>query len=1653
MKRYLFIFFLFFNSLFVSSQPNEWINYSKPYFKIPVTKEGIYRISYQALDAAGFPFSNTSPQNLQLFCKGQEQYIYYSGDQFNFHNTDYIEFYAKGNDGWFDAGLYENPGDITNPYYSMYTDTMYYFLTYNTSLNNYRVSNETDVNFPAYASNIPPYCLADVVYQNPVQFYNMQAGPRFESGDGWYSNYFDKGSNDDRNLPTPGFVQGYQPTYINVSVASCSNGASSSSYNHHLQITYPNFSFDTIFSGFKVIKKNFATSAALNSATTIGIRSIDNLGAVTDKMAIVYISLTYCRNFVFQGAYRQAFRINDASGSKALLEIEQFGSTNAILWDITNHRRIPVVSESGKLKAIVPNNGNLKSCYISSVDSIYHVTSIYRKTYTDYSVSGANSDYIIITHPSLISGADSYKAYRNHQYKAYCYDIEQLYDQFAYGIKKHPLAIRNFLKYISDTYDSVPKYVFLIGKSIHSGGSVNESFRKNSDNFGYCLVPSFGVPSSDNLLATNILTTGNGVTQDIPIGRIAATTNDEVNYYLNKVILHEGLLPDEWMKKVIHFGGGTNASEQQLFKNYLSADSTVISDTLFGAYVQTFLKTTSLPIQISVSTLVQDLINHGISIITFFGHGSTSGFDQNIENPDFYYNSGRYPLLIANSCLAGDIHLPPPRKISEDWVLIQNKGAIGFLASVDLGYATWLHLYTYELYQQFAYKNYAQPIGKCIMEGNKKLIISQGLNTYMINTCLDFTLHGDPAVSLKCFATPDLTINTGSIGFVPEIITSDVDSFELKIIVTNLGKATYEPYMVNVNRTFPDGSTESYSRIFTGCLYKDTVYIKVPTDFIRGPGVNQFCVTVDSENWIAELISSYSETNNSACTNVTIQTNDLLPVFPYEYTIYPNSTVTLKASTGYPFIGTLTYQFQIDTTDLFPPTPLASGYVTQSGGVVTWTPSITLHDSTVYFWRVSSVPQGSDTVKWKESSFTYIAGKTGWSQAHFFQFKKDGFENIDYKRNGRKLDFVIAPKGLKCRTIGGASNQLQYNDTRYSLDAISDYSSCYGTPSIIVAVIDPLTMIPWESDRGNYGHNDYPQCRPNRTNKFFTFTADTPHLESLANFLENIVPDSFYVLAYTFIHGNFSYWPAVTKTAFMNLGAAQFLSYSIQGHNNYPYIFFCKKGNTASAEETIATDSMETLFYEKSIPTNFISGNVRSTLIGPSSNWQTLHWREFSRENPTNDQVHLSMTGYRPNNDSTEVMPVIPKDSTDINDLYNYVDATQFPYAKLCMYTQDDSIKTPSQLKRWQITYEEAPETAINPLKGMLFYKDTMPEGDILKFSVATENISVYNMDSMLVRYWIQDKNNHITNLKYKKLRTHPSGDILTDTISYSTVGLPGLNHIWYEVNPVDTNTGTYDQLEQYHFNNYAEKAFFVSSDIANPLLDVTFDGVHIMNGDIVSAKPYILTTLKDENKFLALNDTSLFGVYLTNLTTGDEKRIYFFDSSSPELIFTEAQLPKNSCKIEYRPILADGKYQLRIQAKDVSNNESGSIDYKINFEVINRSTITNIFNYPNPFSTSTRFVFTLTGSEIPDDLRIQIITITGKFVREIHLEELGPLHIGNNITQFAWDGTDTYGDKLANGVYFFKVIAKLHDETIEHRSTDADKFFKEGFGKMYIMR
>ena len=114
-------------------------------------------------------------------------------------------------------------------------------------------------------------------------------------------------------------------------------------------------------------------------------------------------------------------------------------------------------------------------------------------------------------------------------YKAKVVDINELVDQFAWGIKKHPFSVKNFLAYARKNFSTAPKFVFLVGK-----GLTYNAYRSNETNVladQLNLVPTWGSPASDNILSSKDLT---GL-PEIPIGRLSVVSPDEVGTYLEKI--------------------------------------------------------------------------------------------------------------------------------------------------------------------------------------------------------------------------------------------------------------------------------------------------------------------------------------------------------------------------------------------------------------------------------------------------------------------------------------------------------------------------------------------------------------------------------------------------------------------------------------------------------------------------------------------------------------------------------------------------------------------------------------------------------------------------------------------------------------------------------------------------------------------------------------------------------------------------------------------------------------------------------------------------------------------------------------------------------------------------------------------------------------
>jgi len=1658
-----------------SQQTNTWINYNQKYYKFDVRVDGFYRITPTTLSNAGVDLNSIHPNNFQIFVRGKEIPIHIENENDIdgvFNNNDFIEFYGQRNDGWADSLVYDDPNNLTTPVYSLFNDTISYFLTWNNQTNNKRFATVNDTSFSSY--NSFPYFLKQMLLGGAGQYsYGIANSygtydPEYSKIEGYCGGTFSPTAPCTFQYPTKNiYTQGPECIY------RCSFGSISDDPNASIDNRISTYSVigatnniigDTAWNGYNLTKFEYHFSPTfLQSPTTQIANKIINLSTTNNKKVLLNnLDLIYPHTLDLEGL--SSFKLifpNDSTQQKSLYTFTNFSATTPVwFYDFTNKVRTPAALNGGSYKILSQNFGNSKSCYIVSEANIMNVSAVKPVTstgiFTNFS-QNHDANYLIITHRKLLTNVFSYANYRNTTgYVTLVADIDELYDQFAFGIKKNPLAIRKFVEFAATNFDSVPKHLFLIGKGILSSMS-----KIDTANYRRNMIPTWGYNGSDNLLTAKIQGS-NGYAPKVSVGRLAASTPQQVDDYLQKVQQYENAPKAMWMKNVLHFAGGTSLGEQNQFLYFLDEYKKIYKDTLYGGNVTTFKKTSVDPIQITQADSIRKLIENGVSFMNFFGHAAGSSFDVSPEPPSAYNNQGKYPIVMANSCNVGDLHQPPTATyqfISEEYVFAQQRGAIAFLAQSSLGLASPNGIFTKELVKNVGQKMYGKTFGECIKEAINN--VQQPNDDLLKETCLTMTLHGDPAIKPNYFENPDYSITQSSVSIEPAAVSTEQDSFKVNLIIKNEGAAINKNIIVQFRRYLPDSANfHTYIKTILAPKYIDTISVKIPVNEAFGGGSNKIEIFVDALNVVQEL----SENNNEIVFNFDIISKDIIPIYPYDFSVVPKNKISLKASTLDAFAPSRTYRFQIDTTDSYSSAFKKDTIITKGGGLVNWDLSFGLSDSTVYFWRVSPDSTATINFKWRENSFQYINSKIGWGQANFSQFKSNQYNLVKYNKPNRSFDFGLLTKSIIGRTFTAPdgqnppANDLFATEYRIGTELAESAGNSY-SPALHVAVIDSATLKPWQiryvlngvvqNPNHNFGNNNNNQSAQNHLNYFIFNPGNAAQMQGLKRMLQDSVPVGNYILVYTWIRGNFQSWADTSlRTMFENFGSdsVRYLP------NNRGWIFFCKKGYPSTAKEI---NNSSPARFELTLTADMITsiryGNVTSQLIGPAMRWDTLFWKAQSLEIPSQDSTRINLYGI--------------KNSGQIDTLYldtlaqnqfalNQIDANIYPYLKLDFYNRDDINQTSSQLKRWHILYEPVPECALNPNAGFVLSKKEVQQGEELFMKMPIVNASDANMDSLLVNYWLQKPDHSIVPISFPRQDSLLVAETQIPTLNIETRNLLGTYKLFIEANPLVANTNKYDQLEQYHFNNKASVSFNVTADKINPLLDVTFDGNHIMDGDIISPKPVINIQLKDENKYLVLNDTSSFRIFITEPGTTLPKRIYFVENGVEQLKFVKATLPENKARIEYAAnFKIDGTYKLTVQASDLSNNRSGNNDYSINFEVINKSSITNVMNYPNPFTSSTKFIFTLTGSVMPSWFKIEIFTVSGKVVREITQQELGQIKIGKNITEYAWDGTDQYGDALGNGVYFYKVFTEINNEKIEHRESGADAFFKHEFGKMYLMR
>lgn len=1604
---------------------NSWIDYSQKYYRIPVTSEGIYKVTYADLVSNGISVGDFDHRNLQIIHNGEILPIFMSAQPDGiFRATDYFEFYAEGgNTGWLDKDIYYS-GEPFNPAISLYNDTAAYFLTIANTLESPRYDTVRATNYNDYTTL--SYCLRTVRANYSSTFNETKASPYIMPAEGWCDNYFDMGGSTEKGVITANYAEVDIPSKISFGIGGFSET------QHDIIVTLnaeESFRWDTTYYDYSAIHKTFKTTAPLSPTSVLKFQSMGG-DKTADKNSVSYIEITYpCKlNFSNQSRFKFTLPVVE-KGDYILLEITNFnaGSSAPILYCPEIQKRILATVDAGKVKVLIPNVHKELTCVLASQNAtsrVSEITAITTKNsgsstqFFDITNEVNQGDYIIITERKLWTQASRYAIYRTSTgKKVVLIDIDELYNQFAYGVRKHPVAIQAFIKYATEKWSVKPNHIFLIGKGFHL-----TSFRNNEGMYARTLIPSMGNPSSDLLFTMS--TKGNSIKTNIAIGRLAAETNDDVRIYLNKVIDFEAESIAPWMKNVMLFGGGSTAVEQSLFRYYLTVYENTLSGTHFGANVTSFFKESSDVYETTEPEAIRKLMNEGTSLMVFFGHASGSGFDQSIDHPSLFDNQGKYPLIVANSCYSGDIFADNDYNVSKIWTFTENRGSIGFLANVDVGIPSYLNMFSSALMRNIAYNNYGESIGTCIANTMNNLSGRSIIYEDLYDGIIGFTLQGDPAVKLHTYDYPDFAIDESSISFSPSMITTDLENVTLNVAVKNNGRAISSSYSLKITFTNSIGETFDIDTTINGSYCNEIHSYTIDMKNFNS-GDYTVSVVIDPQNEIVEL----SEENNVAQVAFFVSARDILPIYPQEYAIIPSDTITLMASAIDPFNTPHSVIFEIDTIATFDsPLKKSAEILLENSAIATWKPDMKFTENTTYLWRITS----TDSIKWNESSFTYEPNKTGWAQIHKHQFINNELRYLEYDDSEKKYSFQTVPHEVSLQTRGNCSTEKEYFECLYVQDATLRENSGFplSSPALHIIVLDSTSLESWLSSRAPYGQRNYPSAN-GRVRYHLAFTAnDVNAQKKLANFLLDTVPAGNYIMCYSFKNPYCQSWDISLKNAMDSLG---FTAYKT-APDNYPYIFFTKKGDKSSCEEVVGKSPNDLIRFNKVLYAKHNEGLIMTQNIGPSTTFERVEWQSKKQKE---DYAYLTLYAVSAENSSYAYQNVFATSQDGLDTLIN---TNNFPYLKLDCYMSDPE-RTPIDLNYWKVYYTPSVEFAVSPEHAFSFYNDTIQQGDTLRVTSSILNVSPTTSDSVLVLYEIRNEQNELVVSQYKKLGVANGYSHLTDNQSFSTNNLYGTYSLKIEYNPVDSKTGVYGQPEANHFNNTYYHTFVVTADKTAPVIDVQIDGRHIIDGDNVSTTPEIRITLFDENPFFSVADTSLFTIYVENETTKETIYYHFADSS---LFLATNDEKINSSIVYFRPKFTEpGIYELHVQAEDASGNETAAQEYVIQFRVDFAQTVSVLYNYPNPCSDFTTFRFILSGSTIPKNVKIRISDVQGHQVCELPISNV---HIGTNDFDVYWN------ERLENGLYFYQL--EFEDQTswkqITMKQTTA---LNKKTGKLLIQR
>jgi hypothetical protein len=617
----------------------------RPAVKLFVREEGWYQVSQPELVAAGLS-PKTNPRYLQLFVEGQEQPIRVIGDKDGrFDPGDAIEFYG--------VGL-----DIPS------TDTRVYWLVEGTK------PGKRIREFKGYSGSLGPLSSSSYPYtaekrERRVYFAALRNGdegnffgplvyPAVQVDQILEVRHLDPGASGDALLEVA--LQGVTTVAHSVKVLVNETEVG-----------------EVVFEGQS---RGFVSLPFSQSLLEEGenVVTLEARGGEMDASVIETIRLTYWHTYM---ADDNALRFTAQGGEQ--LSIRGFGNSGIRVFDITEPGEVIEVTGKVEFQKVgyaisfrVPGTGQ-RTLLALTEERVKIPEGITSNQPSSWNQVKEGYDLVIISHRDFVESLDPLRKLRESQgLKVALIDIEDLYDEFSFGVKS-PKAIKDFLTYVKTKWQKPPRFVLLVGDASYDP--------RNYLGLGdYDLVPTklvdtayFETASDDWFVDFN-----NDGLPEMAMGRLPVQTAEEAAIIVSKIVGYErsatkreALLVSDKVERSDDFDFERASEEvrgllpsfllvRKIYRSQFSSDAQARQELING-------------------------INQGPLLVNFIGHGSIGIWNGVLTSEDVEYltNIG-LPFFVGMSCLNGhfqDIYMD---SLAEALMKAPQGGAVAVWASSGL---------------------------------------------------------------------------------------------------------------------------------------------------------------------------------------------------------------------------------------------------------------------------------------------------------------------------------------------------------------------------------------------------------------------------------------------------------------------------------------------------------------------------------------------------------------------------------------------------------------------------------------------------------------------------------------------------------------------------------------------------------------------------------------------------------------------------------------------------------------------------------------------------------------------------------------------------------------------------------------------------------